>query len=433
MLLLLKKCQRMFLAALLLGAAGTAYAWTDCGTNIQYEIDGSGVLRFLSPDPEQSAKIATAAFKNNTTITSFILPENVTQIGSQAFFRCTSLADIDLSNVQNISSYAFDSCFALTQVVIPPTVTNIGVHAFYHCSSLAQVICRAYPAPALGTDAFTGCAAGLQICVPALAYRNLTNWNNYYDQIILCYLDENDEEKMTADKIKSFRNTKTEIDIFRTLRKAGCFNTMTLPFNVPNIEASPLAGAEVYAFVSASVVGNVLQLDITQVTGNSLDAGTPYLIQWDNTGEVMTRMHFTGITWDDDEKAKDAGTGDVTYRGFYGKKHINDSTENGVNKEGTEHFNLFLGANNQLYWPTDGETASAKMLGFRAWFRINGAQVAGAPVRRGMPAALHVVSAPTGLENTQSSTVGCQKILRDGQLVIIRNGVEYTVNGQRVQ
>ena len=429
MLLLLKKCQRMFLAALLLGAAGTAYAWKDCGTNIQYEIVGTE-LRFLSPNPEQSAVLATTDFIGNTTITSFTLPENVTQIGSQAFFRCTSLADIDLSNVQNISSYAFDSCFALTNVVIPPTVTNIGVHAFYGCSSLAQVICRPYTAPILGTDAFTGCADGLQICVPALGtYRNETNWHDYYDQIILCYLDENDEENMTAGKIKSFRDsTKTEIDIFRTLRKVGCFNTLTLPFNVPNIEASPLKGAEVYSFVSATVENNVLRLDITQVTGNSLVAGTPYLIQWDNTGEVMTRMHFTGITWDTDQTAEDAGTGDVTYHGFYGKKHVNDDTDGSG-----QHLNLFLGANNQLYWPTDGGTESAKMLGFRAWFRINGAQVAGAPVRRGMPAALHVVSAPTGLESTQSSAVGCQKILRDGQLVIIRNGVEYTVNGQRVQ
>ena len=412
MLLLLKKCQRMFLAALLVGTVGSAFAGgSSCGTNLEYEIVGT-TLVLTSPDPSILATIDAQAFRNRTDFTEVIIPDNVTKINTKAFEGCT----------------------ALTSVVIPPAVTLIGVEAFYHCSSLAQVICRPYTAPTLETDAFTGCAAGLQICVPALAYRNLTNWHDYYDQIIRCYLDENDEEDMTADKIKSFRDsTKTEIDIFRTLRKAGCFNTLTLPFNVPNIEASPLKGAEVYAFVSATVENNVLRLDITPLTGNALSAGTPYLIQWDNTGEVMTRMHFTGITWDNNETAEDAGTGDVTYRGFYGKKHINDSTENGVNIDGNEHLNLFLGANNQLYWPTDGETASAKMLGFRAWFRINGAQVAGAPVRRGMPAALHVVSAPTGLENTQSSAIGCQKILRDGQLVIIRNGVEYTVNGQRVQ
>ena len=423
----------MFLAALLVGTVGSAFAGgTSCGDNLYYEIVGT-TLVLTSPNPSQPATIATAAFQN-TTITSVTLPGNVWQIGSQAFMGCTALAEVDLGNVQDISTKAFQGCTSLTEVVIPVTVTNIGEHAFYGCSSLAQVICRPYTAPTLVTDAFTGCADGLQICVPALGTYNRkeTNWSNYSDQIILCYLDENDEENMTAGKISTFRSTKTDIDIFRTLRKAGCFNTLTLPFNVPNIEESPLKGAEVYSFVRATVVGNVLQLDITQVTGNSLNAGTPYLIQWDNTGEVLNRLHFSGITWDADQKADDAGTGDVTYHGFYGKTHINDSTENGVNIDGNEHFNLFLGANNQLYWPTDGGTESAKMLGFRAWFRINGAQVAGAPVRRGMPAALHVVSAPTGLENTQSSTVGCQKILRDGQLVIIRNGVEYTVNGQMV-
>ena len=58
------------LLLLLIGAAGTAYAWKDCGTNIQYEIDGTE-LRFNSPDPEQPAVLATIDFIGNTTITKY--------------------------------------------------------------------------------------------------------------------------------------------------------------------------------------------------------------------------------------------------------------------------------------------------------------------------------------------------------------------------
>ena len=438
-MLQVRNYKKLLLAALLIGAASTAFAWIDCGTNLQYEIVGTE-LRFNSPDPDQPATIQTAFFKNNTSITSFTLPENVWQIGSQAFFNCTSLAEIDLSNVQEISNYAFDSCFALTNVVIPPTVTKIGVHAFYRCENLSSVLCRPQAAPTLGTDGFTFCHSSLQICVPALGvYKYEDNWVSYQDELSLCFLDENDEQATTATKIMMFRDiySRNDIDIFRTLRKAGCFNTLTLPFSVP-LSGSPLDGdnVEVYEFVGATVVDGALQLDITPLTGNTLSAGTPYLIQWTNTGEVLNRLHFSGITWDTDQTAEDAGSTEVTYHGFYGKTHINDETEEGTNTgSGNEHFNLFLGGGNQLYWPLDGDVANAKMLGFRAWFQINGSSVSGAPVRRGMPATLRIVATPvTGNPSpvTGNPSPLIRKEFHNGQLVIIRNGQTFSLNGQRL-
>ena len=44
-----------------------------------------------------------------------------------------------------------------------------------------------------------------------------------------------------------------------------------------------------------------------------------------------------------------------------------------------------------------------------------------------------VFNAATGVESIQNSTVSSQKVLRDGQLIIIRNGVEYNANGQIVK
>ena len=409
MMLQVRNYKKLLLAALLIGAASTASAWTDCGTNLQYEIDGSGVLHF-NTDPDQPATIWSQAFKGRTDFTDIIIPENVTTIHTEAFRECTSL----------------------TNVVIPPAVTLIDAEAFYGCSSLAYVLCRPFTAPALGNDGFTNCATGLEICVPnSGSYSNTKFWNNY--TLTSCsFLDEYDEEATTATKISAFRSTRTDIDIFRTLRKAGCFNTLTLPFSVPDISASPLAGAEVYEFVSADVLDGALQLDITPLVGNTLVAGTPYLIQWDNTGEVLNRLHFSSISWDDDQKADDAGTGDVTYHGFYGKTHISDDTQ------GKQHLNLFLGGGNELFWPNDGGEESAKMLGFRAWFRINGSSVSGAPIRRGMPATLRIVATPTAINETAADPSSLQGgeggrlVLRNGQLVIIRNGQTFSLNGQRL-
>ena len=315
-------------------------------------------------------------------------------------------------NVTEINTRAFKNCTALTSVVIPPSVTLVGEQAFYDCSALVSVLCRPTSAPTLVADAFTGCHASLQICVPKLGGTdgyNSSDWNTSYG------------EKLT------FRTQSTPaVFLFRTLRKAGCFNTLTLPFNVPNIATSPLAGAEVYEFVGATVVDNALQLDITLLAGSSLTAGTPYLIQWPNTGEVLNAMLFMDISWDVDQMADDAGAGQVTYHGFYGRTHIDDATN------GTQHLNLFLGGNNTLYWPTDGDIASAKMLGFRAWFQVS-TVASFAPVHRNMPASFRIVSTPTDMDQiTNDQLPKTNKIIEDGHLIIIRNGEKYSINGQKL-
>ncbi len=241
-------------------------------------------------------------------------------------------------------------------------------------------------------------------------------------------LSENDEQLEFATK-KALLASGTEAYIIRTLRKAGCFNTLTLPFNVPDIASSPLGGdnVEVYTFTSATVQDGTLLLDIARVTSNSLDAGTPYLIQWDNTGEVMTFLHFTGITsWDNDEEAENAGTGDVQFKGFYGKKHIDDDAN---------HSNLFLAGGNELYWPNDGDDENAKMLGFRAFFNVT-TGVSSSPIRRGMPAALRIVensNTTTDVDHVQRDDAQCTKVMRDGQLYLLHNGRMYNVQGQMIK
>ena len=181
-----------------------------------------------------------------------------------------------------------------------------------------------------------------------------------------------------------------------------------------------------YEFVGATVVDNALQLDITLLAGSSLTAGTPYLIQWPNTGEVLNAMLFMGISWDVDQMADDAGAGQVTYHGFYGRTHIDDATN------GTQHLNLFLGGNNTLYWPTDGDIASAKMLGFRAWFQVS-TVASFAPVHRNMPASFRIVSTPTDMDQiTNDQLPKTNKIIEDGHLIIIRNGEKYSINGQKL-
>ena len=51
-----KNFNKLLLTALLIGAVGSAIAGTPCGTNLEYELDGT-TLVLTSPDPTQAERL----------------------------------------------------------------------------------------------------------------------------------------------------------------------------------------------------------------------------------------------------------------------------------------------------------------------------------------------------------------------------------------
>ena len=77
-------------------------------------------------------KTTIIAYRNKET--SYIIPNNVTNIEDCAFCGCEYLTNINIPNsVTNIGSRAFSACDSLTSINIPNSVTNIKEGAFYGC------------------------------------------------------------------------------------------------------------------------------------------------------------------------------------------------------------------------------------------------------------------------------------------------------------
>lgn len=94
---------------------------------------------------------------NNELVTSLVIPDGVTNIGSSAFQNCSNLTSVTIPNsVTNIGASAFSGCSKLESITIPNSVTSIGSSAFKKCSSLT-IVTISVGLTSIGTDAFSGC------------------------------------------------------------------------------------------------------------------------------------------------------------------------------------------------------------------------------------------------------------------------------------
>ena len=100
-----------------------------------------------------------------SNLSSITIPNCVTSIGVGAFSDCTSLTSITIGNhVSNIGNGAFRNCSSLTSVTIPNSVTSIGYEAFDGCSSLTSVTIP-YSVTSIGQKVFSSCPSITSIIV----------------------------------------------------------------------------------------------------------------------------------------------------------------------------------------------------------------------------------------------------------------------------
>ena len=129
--------------------------------------------------------IGYSAFAYCSSLTSVTIPNSVTSIGGCAFTECTALtspvynahifACLPTSysgaftipdGIESIAFGAFYNCYSLTSVTIPNSVTSIGGSAFYNCSSLTSVTIPNSVTSIIGFQAFYNCTGLTSVTIP---------------------------------------------------------------------------------------------------------------------------------------------------------------------------------------------------------------------------------------------------------------------------
>ena len=118
----------------------------------------------MNADPKLSEveKIADNAFDEMTAdneLSTIIVGDKVTELGSFAFSKCRKLRRIELPDgLTTIGKGAFDACSNLQYINIPETVTNLGEQAFTNCTKL-KTITIPKGISSFGKRTFLGCTA----------------------------------------------------------------------------------------------------------------------------------------------------------------------------------------------------------------------------------------------------------------------------------
>lgn len=138
---------------------GTATA-TDI--EIGSEIDGVPVT-----------EIAINAFKDNTNITSVIIPDSVKTYGRYVFQGCSNLQSIQLSyNATDIPYGFLENCNSITEISIPDNIKYIASDAFKGCTGIKKVN-------------ITSLDAWCKISMSALTHNVSSNPIGYYGELYL--------------------------------------------------------------------------------------------------------------------------------------------------------------------------------------------------------------------------------------------------------
>ena len=198
--------RKKLLSLLVLLMTAVSGAWAESWPSGDCTVTLSGGVMTVSGTGAMGDDQPWSSYKSE--ITSVVIEDGVTSIGSYAFTGCGNLASVSIpASMTSIGPYAFslsgtaataltvtfaegtssmtigEGAFGfanLTSITIPNSVTSIGKYAFNYCSKLETITLNSNPF--IDEDAFTGIKAGATVTMNLTANSaDGAYWTTFYN------------------------------------------------------------------------------------------------------------------------------------------------------------------------------------------------------------------------------------------------------------
>ena len=413
-------------------------------------------LRYIEL-PQSLKYIGPSAFDGATSLTSLTVPENMSNIPNALCYGCSSLKSVTLpEGIKAIENYAFANCKSLSNINIPQSVESIGGNAFSDCSSLTSVsipegITR------ISGFAFSLCSSLKEVHFP----KSLTS------------IEERAFQGCAMDSL-DFPASLVSIgeDAFSRLLN---LKELFIPDEVRQIKSGAFEGCTALQKVTFGRKVSMIDTDafkgdnrLTEITCNAV---VPPLAQSSTFSGVPDTAILIVPSQSIEEYTADEVWGRFRIQQNQGLDHVTtETTETAVNftwpsVEGASYYTLIIWANEERtekictltfnsmgqlieinfskHAPARRAMNTAATFSFRYnglsegtdyWFTITASDANDTELfyASGSFATLGA-NTPTGIDDVQRDDAQCTKVLRDGQLVIIRDGAMYNAEGKRIQ
>lgn len=390
--------------------------------------------------PNSVTSIGKTAFAWCTNLTSVTIPNSVTSMGTHVFQNCTSLPSVTIPNsLTSIADYTFFHCKQLTSVTIPNTVTSIGEGAFDGCESIATINIP-NSVTNIGEAAFAWCTGLTSVTAPAIFFE--IDWIKYTKLLSNVEVKTGELTDIALEFIKRSQKSLKVLNLTATSHKTiadkafeGYYNLDSLYFPSQLTAIPYMAMAECVNLKSITMPATVEYIDSRAFENCRLLSE----VNFAENGALTEIGNWAFYNCHElKEIAIPEGVTSIGYAAFYGCTYLKELTlpasmqsvaDNGFALcEKLEKMNI----NASLPPVVDARTFENVNRAIPVFVPADAvAQYKAAPVWQEFNIKSNATS---DLENTNSQlpTSNIQKLIHNGQLIILRDGKTYNVMGQEL-
>ncbi len=389
--------------------------WSDGNTDnpriLELTQDATFTAEFAQTYSGQCGDNLYWSFNNNTlTITGFgdmwderpwglfdaetrtiLFPDGITSIGDNAFNGFINLTSITIPNsVEGIGSYAFKGCSGLTSITIPNSVTGIGASVFDGCSRLTSIVWNAKNCENYSYHPFKNIRSQI---------TSFTIGDNV--QYVPTYLCEG-MSKLTSITIP---NSVTEIGE-KAFQLCSGLTSVTIGNSVWRI------GDE--AFLGCSSLNSV-------TIGNSVTHIKPWAFKDCSSLSTITIPNSViSIGYGTFDGCVSLGKVSLGY----GIEVINEEAFAGCNRL----YDIYCYATT----PPEAEESSFANYNVNLYVPCESKEYYEYDSFWGKFKFIECINVESAVDNIPTAITNVQKLFRDGQLLILRDGKSYNVIGQEI-